>query len=272
MQYDVEQDISQELNERLRMELGWTDVASGLTRVLVGYLVMFLGVVIGVTLVVLSAFPGLFGEGVTRPGGTLSIGSMWLLYIGLGILSIIGTFGYGLIMGGQWSCLQGASERHGARWLMFFCLTTLFAGPGLNAMACIGGGMRHGPDLQRGARTFAELQFSARARYMQLAGATATALYTVLFLLFLRAVAQCHASRAHVTLVNFYLVFVGTLIAITIYVGYLSFRGQIKEDSDPRLWVLGAWGVCLLFYLFLIGSIRACVVKSLNRVRSPLEM
>jgi hypothetical protein len=271
MQTELDQDLSYELNERLRMETGWNDVASGLARVLFGYLLFIVGVLVGVGLVVMSAFNSLFAETTTRTG-LPSIGSLWLLYIGLGILSIIGTFGYLIIMGGQWRCLHGASERHGARWLMFFCLTCLFAGPALNIAAGIGGGMTRGPDLQRGARTFREVRFTARARYMQLAGAAASALYTVFFLLFLRAVACCHGSQAHVTLVNFFLVFVAVLLAVTGYVGYLHFNNLIKEDSDPRLYVLAGWGVCFLFYLFLIGSIRSCILQSIARVRSPLDM
>jgi len=222
---------------------------------------------------VLSAYSWLFAEGASRGAGRLpSLGAMWMLYIGLGILSVVGTFGYLITMAGQWRCLQGASERHGARWMMFFCLTCLFAVPTLNAAACIGGGMQRGPDLQKGARTFREMRFSPRARYMQIAGAVASLLYSVFFLLFLRAVARCHASSAHVTLVNFFLVFVGVLVGLTVYVGYLSFRDMIRPENDPRLWILGAWGVCFLFYLFLIGAIRSCIVKSLARVRSPLDM
>src|SRR5207302_1175870 len=104
-------------------------------------------------------------------------------------------------MGGQWRCLHGAAERHGARWLMFFCLTSLFAGPALNAASWVGGVTR-GPDLQRGARTFGDIQFNTTGRTMQLASAVASLLYSLFFLLFLRAVARCHASRRHVMLVN----------------------------------------------------------------------
>ena len=45
--YETEQEYTHELNERLRMETGWRDVSSGLAMVLWGYLVFFLGTVIG---------------------------------------------------------------------------------------------------------------------------------------------------------------------------------------------------------------------------------
>jgi hypothetical protein len=273
MQAELDQDLTYEQNERLRMETGWNDVASGLARVIIGCLVALLGTAIGVGLVVLSAIPGLFGESSFRVAGRLpSLGSLWMLYIGLGILSVVGVFGYLITLAGHWRCLHGASERHGARWMMFFCLTCLFAAPALNIAAGIGGGMQRGPDLQKGARTFRDIQFTARARYMQMAGAAASLLYSLFFLLFLRAVARCHASSAHVMLVNFFLVFVGVLVGLTVYVGYMSFRDLIREENDPRLWIAGAWGICLIFELFLIGAIRSCIIKSMARVRSPLDM
>src|SRR5437588_8153263 len=93
--YEVEQDLSYELNERLRMETGWNDVASGLARVLIGYLVFILGAAVGVALLFASAFNWLTGG---SRGALPSLGSLWLLYIGLGILSVVGTFGYLIIM------------------------------------------------------------------------------------------------------------------------------------------------------------------------------
>jgi hypothetical protein len=274
MSTELEQDLSYELNERLRMETGWNDVVSGLAKVLWGYLVFIIGTIVGVGLVELSYYHWMFegGTRATAAGRLPSLGALWMFYIGGGILSVVGTFGYLITMAGQWRCMQGASERHGARWMMFFCLTCLFAAPTLTAASGIGGGMKRGPDLQKGARSFREMQFTPRARYMQLAGAACGLMYSVFFLLFLRAVARCHGSAAHVTLVNFFLVFAGVLCGLTVYVSYMSFRDMIREDNDPRLWILGAWGVCFFFYLFLIGSIRSCVIKSLSRVRSPLDM
>jgi hypothetical protein len=270
MHYEAEQDISYELNERLRMETGWNDVASGLGKVLLGWLIFVVGTMIGVGLIVLSAFNWMFSDAART--GAPSMSSVWMLWIGLGILSLVGTWGYLTIIAGQWMCLHGASERHGARWMMFFCLTALLAVPALNIASGIGGNMQRGPDLSRGAHTFREMRFSMSARYMQLASAAASLMYSLFFLLFLRAVARCHASPAHVMLVNFYLVFVGGLVAISAVVFWLGFQGRLPVDNDPRFWVIAAWGVCFLFYLFLIASIRSCIIKSVARVRSPLDM
>jgi hypothetical protein len=272
MQYVVEQDPhSAELNERLRMETGWDDVASGLARILIGYAVFLFGTLIGVTLVVVSAYGWLFGEGA-RPNRLPSISTLWQFYIGLGILSVVGTFGYIIIMSGQWRCLHGSSERHGARWLMFFCLTALLAGPTING-ASFWGGVRRYPELRRGYAGLDQLQFTVAGKHMQLASVGAFALYSILFMLFLRAVARCHGSPGHVVLVNIGLLFVTLLVAATGYVAYQLFKGEvIVEEVDVRIWVGGGWLLCFAFYLFLIGSIRSCIINSLARVRSPLDM
>jgi hypothetical protein len=128
------------------------------------------------------------------------------------------------------------------------------------------------PDLKRGPSSLQQMQFTQTGRYMQIGGAAASLLYSLMFLLFLRAVAKCHGSRPHVTLVNFYLGFVALLVGLTVYVGYQTWKDALPQDTSPWLWVVGGWGLCFIFYLFLIGSIRSCVLESLARVRSPLDV
>ena len=40
----------------------------------------------------------------------------------------------------------------------------------------------------------------------------------------------------------------------------------------PRLVLGGAWLVAFLFYVSLIASVRSCILKSITRVKSPLDM
>ncbi|MCI0456102.1 MAG: hypothetical protein L0Z62_03870, partial [Gemmataceae bacterium] len=261
MQYAIDTDSqAAELNERLRMEPGWNEVASGLGSILIGYLVFFVGTAAGVGLILWSIFNTLSAGG-GRVAGMPSIGTVWIFYIGLGILSIVGTFGYLIVLAGHWRCMHGAAERHGARWLMFFCVTALFAGPALEVASYISG-CQKGPELSRGASSFNDMQFTRTARYMQLAGAGATLLYTVLFLLFLRSVALCHGSRRHALLVNFFLLLMVLLVGGTVYVGYLTYTDPRAELARIRLGLIGAWGAIVLFYLILIGVLRGCILRS----------
>ncbi|MCC6418184.1 MAG: hypothetical protein IT429_08015 [Gemmataceae bacterium] len=259
-----------ELNERLRMEPGWNEAASGLTWILIGYLVFVVGTAVGIGMVIWSARGWLFGTGA-QVGRLPGIGTIWIFYIGLGILSVVGTFGYLITLGGHWQCMHGSAERHGARWLMFFCVTALFAGPALNVASYIGCCQR-GPDLSRGARSLQELQFTRTGQHMQLAGAGASLLYSVLFLLYLRAVAKCHGSTRHALLVNFYLLLASVLVAASVYVGYLGYKDPHRDLATWRMWLLGSWGATVIFYLFLIAGVRMCVSRSLARVKSPLDM
>ncbi len=268
--YETEQEYTHELNERLRMETGWKDVSSGLRGILWGYLVFFLGTLIGVGLVVYSAYGWLLGPGA-RPGRLPPLSTIWQFYIGLGILSTVGTFGYLMVVGGQWKCLHGAPERYGARWLMFFCLVCLLAGPALNIASYIGCVQRY-PELSRGAASLRQIRFTASGHYMQLASAAASLLYSLFFLLFLRAVAHCHNAPRYVMVVNFALALVGGMVGLSAYMGYLSFRGMVSEDGMLQICTSLGWVICFIFYLCLIGGIRSCINKSVARVCSPLEM
>jgi hypothetical protein len=225
-------------------------------------------------MVIYSASGWMFGSGDGEELRMPTLDRVWIFYIGLGILSIVGTFGYLFVLAGQWRCLMGSPERHGARWLMFFATTCLFFAPAINVASFIGG-MQRAPQLSRGARSLTEMQFTTTGTYMQLASAGTGLLYTLFFLLFLRAVAKCHRSASHIGLVNFFFVLVGGLVAVSGYQLYARFQGLPPEEGplkDLTLYLAGGWVLCYLFYLFLIGSIRSCIADSLQRVRSPLEI
>src|SRR4051794_12498235 len=113
LQYEVETDPTMEENERLRMELGWPEVAQGLLQIVVGYLVFGVGMAVGIGLIVLSFYgPGDAARRASRPG----LGQLWMFYIGLGLTSVMGLLSYGIIIAGKFKCILSASERHGARW------------------------------------------------------------------------------------------------------------------------------------------------------------
>ncbi len=112
LKYEIVHDPEAEFNERLRMELGWGDVAKGLMQVLMGYGVLIAGTVLGVGLIALAIYSNVVEE-LARKNAKPSNGSLWQLYLGLGILSITGIISYGIIVGGQFKCLLHAPERHG---------------------------------------------------------------------------------------------------------------------------------------------------------------
>jgi hypothetical protein len=271
MLYDMvqeRQDPEVEQNERLRMELGWGEVAKGLTQVLVGYGVLFLGMVIGIGLVVISMF-GL--RDALMKGGRPHNGDLWQFYIGLGIISVIGLISFGIVVGGQFKCMMYASERQGARWFMFMCMACLLLGPAFHAAAGIASRQALA-EIKNNPAKMRDLQFGPFAHRMQMTGFVISMVYPLCFILFLRAIAACLRSPIHVMVVNIFLVFAAVLVAATGYVLYNHPPGSMVLPPVEALALGGGWLVLGVLYIMLIVLTRICITTVMARVKSPLEM
>jgi hypothetical protein len=267
MSYAVEEPLNRELNERLRMEVGWEDVGKGLTKVLVGYFVVFVGTAVGIGLVIL-ALHNLGTNPNLQRNRTPPLGSLWQFYIGLGILSVIGLLSFVIILGGQLRCMLGAAERHGARWYMFLAITALIIGPAFH-MASAFAGLRSFPDWKRGAMVLDELQLTELGRTMQLVGFGIGLLYPMFFILFLRAIALCMNSRGLAMFVNLYLLLAAGLTAVT---GYLILNPAVFVRNPLALLLIGGgWVVSMIVYVVIILLIRVVIYQTMERIRSPLE-
>jgi len=268
MAFEIVQDPELEFNERLRMERGWGEVAKGLSQVLIGYGVLFLGTVIGVGLVVIAVFG--FQETLFK-GGKPSNAMWWEFYLGCGILSVIGLISFGIIVGGQFRCMLHAAERHGARWFMFLCIACLFLGPMFHFASGIASRqafseLKAHPDRMR------DFQLSPLAKRLTLLGFAIGTLYPLCFLLFLRAIATCLRATVHVVLISIFLVFAASLVAATMYALYKHPLGGPPMPPLEALLLIASWAVVLLLYVGLIGMMRVCIQSVMARVRSPLEM
>jgi hypothetical protein len=249
---------------QLRLEAGWFEVAKGLSKVLVGHLLLIVGAAACGGLVALVAY-GLMAE---RAGKTTNLAFEAVCYLGLGLLCISSLFGYGKILVGMWKCLKHAPERCGARWVMFACITCLVMGPTLNSAASLGGVSRQ-PEFRRGPREFRLPEFSPSVRNLQVASSAVGTLSYVLFLLFLRAVARCFGDTARATHVLTYLFVQAILFAGTLYVLFL----EPDKLLEPLTLVLlgGGWVISFFWYLYLILSIRLCIGQGIKYMLSPLE-
>lgn len=267
MSYAVEEPLAAELNERLRMEVGWQDVGKGLTQVLVGYLVLFLGTALGVGLVLLAMYS--MGEHGGRVQQRPSLASLWQFYVGLGILSVIGLITFVIILGGQFKCIIGAAERHGARWYMFLCITSLIIGVVFHIASGVGG-LRAYPEMRRGVATLQELQLTEVGKIMQLAGFGIGLLYPLFFILFLRAIAACMHATGYVRFINVYLLFATALSGVT---AILILNPQLFAKRPFELMMLGGgWVVSMIIYVITILIVRVCIYTTMERIRSPLDM
>jgi hypothetical protein len=256
--------LNRELNDHLLVEMGWPEVAKGLTRILVGYGIWIGGNVLGLTLVLLP----LIEVGFKIDSPRLRLGQLWMFYAGLGILSVVGLIAFGFILGGKWRCLISASERHGCRWLMFLCMATMAMSLALSILSSVSG-MRIQPEFSRGVAGFSQVRFTTAGVLFNLASALLSMAYTCTFALFLRAVALCMGSRWHVRMVDLFLSFFFPLAIATGYLAYKLASGDFTI-INPLLFLGAGWIICFLFWLTMIFLVRCCVFKTIERVRAPM--
>jgi hypothetical protein len=256
-------------NECLRMEQGWRLVARGLGQVLVGYGVLFVGTVIGFGLVTLAMFT--FQAAWVKGGLKVGNGTWWELYLGLGILKVIWIISLGIIIGGQFKCMLHAAERHGTRWFMFLCTACLFLGPMFQVAAGIAGWQAIG-ELRANPAKFRDVNIGLLAQRLMMTGFAISILYPLCFTLFLRGIAKCLRSPVHVVLINIFLVFAGTLVAATMWLLYKIPMGGHPVAPQLALGVFAAWPLVLVIYVVLIAVTRMCILSTMSRVKSPLEL
>jgi hypothetical protein len=260
-----EEPVSSSNADHLRTEFGWGEVSTGLGRICLGYGILIGGTLLGVALVVFAVYSLM----TTANAGPKNLTFVWIFYIGGSLISTIGLIGYGVILAGKWRCLMGAPERHGAKWLMFGCMTCIVMGPALNVVTAVTG-VAKAPDFKRGAAGFKQMQFSKLGGVMQLAGAGISLGSLAFFLLFLRAVARCFDNTPAVAHVTLFMLVMGLLIGGTAFVLY----GHPKLLVQPRilLGLAGGWVVGFFWYLVLMGKMRGCINAGLNEIRSPLDL
>jgi hypothetical protein len=269
MLYETVQDPELDFNERLRMEVGWGDVTQGLTGVLVGYCTLFLGTAIGFGMMYLS-LSGL-ADGSPQKGARPSNFSYWMLYLGMGILSVIGFIAYTIIIGGQFKCMMGAAERYGARWFMFACIACLFFGPAFHFASGIANWQAL-QELKKNPGAVREFQLNPMGQWLQLIGFAISMLYPLCFVLFLRAVALCLRADLHAKLVTTFLVVATSAVAATGWVLYKHPPGGRPIPPEHALMILVGWGAILLLYAGLIMVMRGCIATVMSNLKSPLDM
>lgn len=273
LNYEVVQDPEQEYFNQLRLEMGWGEVATGLSKVLLGYATMFLGITVGLGLVLVALY-GLPDEPNVKKaaaaGAKPNLGSLWALYFGLGILSIVGFVSYWMIVGGQFRCMMGAAERNGARWFMFCCIACLFLGPAFELATGIANWQALS-DLKQNPQHLQHFQLNPLGRWLHVIAFGIGMLYPLCFLLFLRASAVCLRADTLVMLINSFGVFAVALVAAT---GFAIFQhppgGRPMPPGQAMLLGMG-WLAMVVMYIGLIVMTRVSISAVMNSVKSPLD-
>lgn len=254
--------ISQDLNESLRVEKAWGEVASGLGRVLMGYAVLVFGLMVASALLYSSIQPLLANK-------TMKIEHMWFFYAGLAVAKLTGLAAWGLIIAGQWRCLMSSSERNGAKWVIFMCMTCVVMGPVLHMLAWFAGlstpvRWYAGPQAFHGAR----IRFTQAGTYIMAASLISTFLYKASFWWYLQTVAACMgATKARV----FVVMFLALTVAMTAGTIYWMFGGlHPNRVTDYAPFIAAGWVFLAFYWVVMIWVVKVAIDQTVALVYNPM--
>ncbi len=278
----------QQLDELLRAEIGWTEVASGLARILFGYFLLAVCIFLVVFVIVYSAVSTVTqATAAPRPGNTPpkeDLLLMWVIGLGLGMAGLLAIFTYIQIFVGKVRCVIHTPERCGARWFIFICMLTITIGPVLGSLNSVAvnlsvdtpekkmqlrkeliESMRRGDDTQ--TTVLAEIKRTLNVT--QIASMLVSLGTTIFFVLFIRSIGSCFQEKLLIVMSDLYLVFSTLLVVFSVY--QVVFGG-LTRGMLLLVAVLGIGGlVSIIWYIVLVIFARIVIVNRLKRVRSPLE-
>ena len=172
------------LDPRLRFEFGWAEVRSGLGLVLRGWLQIPLVLLFAVGVMVSIFSTKEDGGHQLSAESRLLAMELLMALVGLAIL-----YSWACILSGYWRCLMHAPERHWTKWLMYGCILCVCGGPVIGTVLGTGSIPKQ-VKLQHGMEGFKQIELSMEALVLQGVAMAVNLLNFVLFILFLRAIAQ----------------------------------------------------------------------------------
>lgn len=257
--------ITREINDSLRAEKSWNDVASGLGRVLMGYAVLVFGIVTASVLLYSALQPLL-----STPPKRMTIEHTWLFYGGLAISKITGLAAWGLIIAGQWRCLMSSSERNGAKWIIFMCMTCVVMSPVLHMLAVFGGMSTPvrwfaGPAAMQGLK----LKFTVAGTYIMAASLISAVLYKLSFWYYLQTVAACVGATKARIFVFMFMVLTFSMIGFTAYWIFGGLHPNRVTQYAP--FVAGGWVLLSLYWVAMILVVKIAIEQTVSLVYDPLR-
>jgi hypothetical protein len=264
--YLTRSEVPTDPNDPLLSEFGWPEVGKGLTRILMGYVVAFLGTAAGVGVFVLAIYgheAGLYAKGNKNTMELITTAG--LLVIGVSSLA-----SFSLVLAGKWRCLMNAPERNAARWLIFACMLCMVIGPFMNILTSLGSDGANNYKQFQHYKEGVHLKFDSVGGVLQLLGTILSIVSTMLFVLFLRAITCCFRSRFLTSIIHLYLLFSALLIGVSAQM--LFAMPQTLTRPEVILGLLAGWLAWTAGYVFLVFSTRICIASGSARIRSPLAV
>lgn len=252
------------VDDPLKYELGWQDVASALGRILLGYLLLLACVALGTLLIVYIGLHVL----LRNPNNSKDLAAIWTLLGGMGVVGLLGLGSYGLIITGKLQCALHAPDRFGCRWFMFACLTCMVFGPVLNIAISIGG-QPSAAELKKLQRSSSQhVSMPMPVLVTNIVGSAVSYAATILFVLFLRSVGKCFQDQRLITLSELYLLCSGLLLAGSIY---LLWSGHfLKLGPLGKLGLGAGWLLLVCWYFGLLVLARLAILAGVAKVKSSL--
>jgi hypothetical protein len=256
-------ELSGDLNQSLRAEKSWIDVAGGLGRVLWGYAALIGGWTVAGAFI-FGAYAPILNHKQVR------IEHIWYFYIGAGVLKVAGLLSWGLILAGQWRCLMSSTERRGARWVIFFCLTCVVMGPVLHMLAWFGGlstpiRWTGGPQAFQGLK----LKFTLMGLYVMCASLITSGLYKLSFWYYLQTVAACMgASKARI-FVWLYGVLVLGVAGATAWWLFGDLHRNRFTDLAP--WIALGWVSVAAYWVMMIVVVKFAIEQTVALIYDPMK-
>jgi hypothetical protein len=238
---------------------GWQEIGTGLKLVARGYSVLLLGSIVGLFALWLALSE-------RAPLG-LSINQEdrdAFLLLAVVTFGLTGVCSYGLVLAGQWRCLNYAPPRHSVKELMYICINCLLFGSALNVVGIYLEGGRTYTALRQGWSGLDEFDPWTAGNLMQLSSVLLGIVGALVFNQVLRNVADCLQARRRARAVDFNLWFMGLLIGGSLGVHLFVHRLSLRSEALP--WLVGGWLLCFAWHLWLVLSVRRCVEDGLQGV------
>lgn len=255
--------ISGDLNQSLRNEKAWSEVAGGLGKVLFGYGALVFGWFVAAAFLYAAFAPALTGK-------QTKIEHVWYFYIGAAALKLSGLASWGLILAGQWRCLMNSPERNGARWVIFICMTCVAAGPVLHILGWLAGTSTPirwmgGPQAIAGVK----VRFTTMGLYLMSASLITSWLYKLTFWYYLQTVAGCMGAKKARFFVWMYF---AVLFGAAGFTGWwLTGNLHANQLKDMFPYVIGSWVFVALYWVMQILVVKIAIDQTMSEVYDPMR-
>src|SRR5262249_55971822 len=163
-----------------------------------------------------------------------------------------------------WRCLSYVTERHGAKSLMFACITCLCLTALLTTATLYVSVAENARALEDGWPGWDRLEFRPFTTLAQITSAVFIVLNVLLFSCFLPAMPECFRNELWARRVAWSIPFTGFLVGGTL--SLLLGQRQLTDQPGFQAAMAGCWLLYFLYHLGLVASARNCIQANRHKL------